>query len=257
MDWRIRGRGSEAASTLEAWIKAQRTILDFWSGIQTSGFLQEGSPVSPLVYAGLAVQATAADRMLQKNFLAETDIPSQNGYAMGRGIKLLRWVGALLLQFVIGVIGTAVLTVPLSHFFHPRTIQAVLIREYLLSIFIACLLGFLVSGRWKAGSAKWVWGIGLAIFFARSLSLAIGPPSEGSVWFQMSGAACIAGRRPMGCINWFDFTVPAVRSVFYSVGAWLSWHFRPSDHGEALLDALLVRFRQPSFPRSIENSEKK
>jgi len=48
------------------------------------------------------------------------------------------------------------------------------------------------------------------------LLLALG---KGSLLFQFSGEACVNGVRPIGCINWFVFTIPFVRSVFYSLGA--------------------------------------
>ena len=57
-----------------------------------------------------------------------------------------------------------------------------------------------------------------AVWFALKLLLALG---KGSLLFQFSGEACVNGVRPIGCINWFVFTIPFVRS-FYSLGAYVA-----------------------------------
>jgi hypothetical protein len=61
----------------------------------------------------------------------------------------------------------------------------------------------------------------------------------------MSGTACEHGLQAIGCRNWFLFTIPAVRTISYSLGAWLCWRF--IAYGTSPIEgALLVRF--PPLP---------
>jgi hypothetical protein len=53
--------------------------------------------------------------------------------------------------------------------------------------------------------------------------------------------ACENGIGAIGCRKYFDFTVPALRVVLYSLGAWLCW--RIAAYGTSTLeDAALLRF---------------
>ena len=186
--------------------------------------------------------------------LAGNDSKSENESPMARESKLLRHIGGLILNCFVAVGVTATLEMPiyrsLRYLFHPRTIRAVLLREYLLSIVIASLLGFLIYRMWKPETSKWVWVIGLALFTARALSLVLYSP--GSAWLQMSGGACIAGVRAMGCMNYFDFTIPAVRAICYSIGAWLGWYLGYSG-APFVLESVLADFRNPFLASESED----
>src|SRR6185312_7167250 len=92
---RILGSGWDAASTLLAWMREQRTILDFWSGIGNFRLLIRGVQCHYLVYAHLA--------------LAGNGRAGQNERPMIRLNKSLRRAGALLLHFFIAVFGVAVI----------------------------------------------------------------------------------------------------------------------------------------------------
>jgi hypothetical protein len=77
--------------------------------------------------------------------------------------------------------------------------------------------------------AYWTWVLP-TLWFGVKFLLAVG---KGSLLFQFSGEACVEGVRPIGCINWFVFSIPFIRSVFYSVGAYACSVFhnaqRPQD----------------------------
>ncbi|HET8635888.1 MAG TPA: hypothetical protein VFL96_03475 [Acidobacteriaceae bacterium] len=174
---------------------------------------------------------------------------------MMRVKKILRRAGALLLHFFIAVFGVAVIItaiyIPLSHFFPPQTINSVVARGYFLSILIAALVGFFVYRSWKAEAAKWVGIIGISLFVSRAASgLA---SSQGGIWFQMLGGACREGNRATGCINYLTFTTTAVRTVCYSVGAWLAWYFKASGNSEIGRSVFAV-FRNPFLPSNPEDS---
>jgi hypothetical protein len=146
-----------------------------------------------------------------------------------------------LLNLVVALFGTAVVEASLSHLFHPYSITDVLLRTYGLSAVIAFVLGFFVYRQWKSFMAKWV-GLGGLCWFLFGIFLSVG---RGGLWDQMSGTACEYGLQAIGCRNWFVFTLPTLRTVLYSVGAWLCW--RVAAHGtSALEDAILLRFPRVS-----------
>lgn len=153
---------------------------------------------------------------------------------------LMRWLrsgGLWLVNVLVALFGTAVIEAPFSPVFHPRTIQALLIKQYLLSALFASLLGFFVYRRWRLKTAKWV-GVGGICWFLLRAPLAF---SQGGLWHQMSGIGCSNGLHSIGCTNWFIFTIPAFRTVCYSAGAWICW--RLNAYGSsALEDAVMVRF---------------
>jgi hypothetical protein len=151
-----------------------------------------------------------------------------------------------LLNLVVALFGTAVVETPLSRPFHPRTITDALVKTYALSAVIAFVLGFFVYRQWKSSMAKWV-GLGGLCWFLFGTFLSIG---RGSLWDQMSGTACEYGLQAIGCRNWFLFTLPALRTVLYSLGAWLCWRVA-AHRSSALEDALLLR-----FPRASVTTEK-
>lgn len=172
---------------------------------------------------------------------------------MASGRRLVRQAVELVLNLLIAMFVTSFFEVPLyrslSYVFHLKTVNGVLIQESLATLMIAVLIGFLVHTIWRSQAAKWVWVIGISIFAARAASL-VGSPH--GVWFQMSGGACIDGTRALGCMNYFIFTLVALRSVGYSVGAWVSWRFRA--FGAAfVLDSVFARFRNPFLPPSPDN----
>jgi hypothetical protein len=151
-----------------------------------------------------------------------------------------------LLNLVVALFCTAVVETLLSRLFHPHSITDVLVRTYTLSAVIAFVLGFFVYRQWKSSTAKWV-GLGGVCWFVLGTFLSVG---RDSVWDRMSGTACDYGLQAIGCRNWFAFTLPTLRTVLYSVGAWLCW--RLAAHGtSALEDALLLR-----FPRTSPIAEK-
>jgi hypothetical protein len=152
-----------------------------------------------------------------------------------------RAFGFVLLNLFVAVFGTAIVETLLGHIYHPRTISAVLIKTDLLSALCGFALGFVVSRRWNPRAARWIGLFGVVWFFLGAcIDL-----SHGSVWSRMSGIECGEGLHAGHCMEWFVFSLPAVRSVFYSAGAWLCWSL--SAHGTSPMeDAIVGRFKVPS-----------
>ena len=131
----------------------------------------------------------------------------------------LRKLGAFLLNTVIAIFGTAIVTFPFAFFLRPHTIQAILVKGYATSAVVATLIGFFVYRRWGSSSAKWVGVVGVCWFMFRLLT-----PLGGGMSLmgpEMSGIGCVNGVRNLACMNWLVFTLPTLRLVSYSLGAWI------------------------------------
>lgn len=159
--------------------------------------------------------------------------------------KAPRTAIGLLVNLLVAFFGTAMLSSALGRgLWHPHSIQALLRISYSYDIVTAALLGFIVARRFKTQTAKWIWIIAGLWFFTRALLLL---SSSVSFWSQFSGTACSQGMRAMGCMNWFFFTIPFVRTIFYSVGTWLAFRF--SSHSPSgLEDALFGKFHKHTWP---------
>jgi hypothetical protein len=144
-------------------------------------------------------------------------------------LRALKSLGLLVVNTVVAVIGTAILTTAFGKVFHGHSLSAILWREYVLSISCAAFIGFGMWRTWRSHLAFWTWVLPI-LWFAAKFLLAI---RTGSLLFQFSGEACVEGVRPIGCINWFVFTIPLIRSVSYSLGAYASFVFHNAQHPQS------------------------
>jgi hypothetical protein len=138
----------------------------------------------------------------------------------------LKFFGLLVINTVVAVIGTAILTTAIGQAFHPHSLGAILWKEWSLSIGCAGVIGFGMWRTWRSRVAHWTWVLP-ALWFGVKFIFAIG---QGPLLFKFSGEACVDGVRPVGCINWFAFSIPFVRSVFYSLGAYAASIFHNARH---------------------------
>ena len=133
-------------------------------------------------------------------------------------LKALKFFGLLVVNIVVALIGTAILTTGIGKVFHGHSLGAILWMEWSLSIGCAAFIGVGMWRTWHSHVAYWTW-VRPTLWFGVKFLLAIG---KGSLLFQFSGGACVEGVRSIGCINWFVFTLPLIRSIFYSLGAYAS-----------------------------------
>jgi hypothetical protein len=145
---------------------------------------------------------------------------------MVRSVGALKFFGLLLVNIAVAVMGTAILDTAIGKTFHAHSLSAILWKEWSLSVGCAAVIGFGMWRTWRSHIAYWTWVLP-TLWFGVKLLLAIG---KGSLLFQFSGEACVEGVRPIGCINWFVFTIPFFRSVFYSLGAYTSSVFHNAQH---------------------------
>jgi hypothetical protein len=143
-------------------------------------------------------------------------------------LDALKFFGLLVVNIVVAVVGTAILTTAIGQAFHAHSLGAILWKEWSLSIGCAAVIGFGMWRTWQSRVAHWTWVVP-ALWFGARFIVAIG---HGPLLFQFSGEACVDGVRPIGCINWFVFSMPFVRSVFYSLGAFAASIFHNARHSE-------------------------
>jgi hypothetical protein len=158
-------------------------------------------------------------------------------------------VASIILNLLAILIGTAVLSSVLGRgLWHLHTIKALLLVSYSYDAIAAFCLGFLIYRQFKTTTAKWIWILPAAWFLFRVFTLLGGSTS---LWSELSGVGCANGLHTSGCVNWFLFTTPFVRSIFYSIGAWLCSRFG-TDKASLIEDGFLGKFSRPDWT-SAEN----
>ena len=137
-------------------------------------------------------------------------------YAFPRNLlRGLKFCGLVAVHIVIALLGTAILESSLHRIFRPNSIATVLWKELILSATIAFGLGFSVQRLWQNTAAKWAWVLP-ALWFGFGTLLTVG---HGAIFSQITGTACENGLGDPQCRRWFLFTIPLLRTGFYSVGA--------------------------------------
>jgi hypothetical protein len=131
-------------------------------------------------------------------------------------MTLLRFLGLLLLNVLVAVIGTAILDTGMGKAIPSHTIVAVLWKETALSVVCAALIGFGMWWRWRSEAAKWTWVVPLVWFGFGAVAFA-GRGIFGSSFISSLNNAGAAEVR-----SFFAFTIPLVRSIAYSAGAYIS-----------------------------------
>lgn len=116
----------------------------------------------------------------------------------------LRVLGALIGNFLVAAVGTAISEEPFYNFYHPSSLQGSYAKELILSTAVAFLLGGFVYYKWNAGTAKWIWIAGVC----------------GLIWLLVGSW----GQTPLSpdwVRAWAVLSFVSVRTIAYSAGAWL------------------------------------
>ena len=156
-------------------------------------------------------------------------VPSETGVQS----RTLRIVGMFVLDAIVALFGTAILATSFSRIVSVHSIAGVIRREWIVSIVCAVFVGFFMYRTWRSGTSKWVWTIptlwfifGCLVVLASMREHSVFAGSSGSglgnFWIQLSGSDCGSGVHAPGCRDFFVFTIPFVRAVSYSAGAFLS-----------------------------------
>jgi hypothetical protein len=139
--------------------------------------------------------------------------------------RILRVVGLFILDTVAVLVGPAIAESPLHPMFPVHSAAGVLRRESMLSILCAGLIGFLAYWRWRSATSKMVWALFLLGF---GFGILVSAAEPGGPRAQLSGAECSITLNRSDCQTFWLFTVPMIRGLSYSCGAFLaSWFYRP------------------------------
>ncbi|MBZ5608774.1 MAG: hypothetical protein LAP38_10975 [Acidobacteriia bacterium] len=136
--------------------------------------------------------------------------------------KLVRGAGVFALNMLIALVVTEVVVFPFKHF-NVETRRESILREDFLSSVAAFGLGYVVFRRWRTSSSKWVCLAGLCWFGWGAIQAWIAQQAAASVLYRshvdlwrMSGMGCYDFA---SCRDWLDYTLPLLRTVLYSAGA--------------------------------------
>jgi hypothetical protein len=132
-------------------------------------------------------------------------------------IRALKFCGLLTVNVCVAVFGTAVLESAVGSWHHPASISGVVLKTWFLSVLCAAAIGSSMWRAWGTSATKWTWLLPSIWFGLRAMTLL----TRGSLWAQFSGAGCQNGMHDPGCLNFFVFTIPFIRGLSYSVGAYL------------------------------------
>jgi len=133
-------------------------------------------------------------------------------------LRSLKFSGFLLINFAVAVIGTAILDTAAGRMIPSHSAAAIVRKEIILSIICAALIGFAMWRTWRNSPAKWIWVPGAVWFVFGYLTIAGGT----DVWGRLSGFGSGSVLSVPDVRSFFAFTVPLIRAIFYSLGAYIS-----------------------------------
>jgi hypothetical protein len=145
--------------------------------------------------------------------------------------RLARGVGWFFAHTLAALIGTAILSTPISRMSRPASVAGILWKELFISVICACLIGFLMYRTQKSKVGIWVWILPTAWFALHILSLLMSAHSQSALtqnsglWREIWGFDCIERLTQPRCRSFFLFTVPFIRSVAYSLGIMVGIRF--------------------------------
>jgi hypothetical protein len=150
--------------------------------------------------------------------------------------SVFRPLGSALLNLVVATVGTGLAEGAVwrwVHFSSPW--RGPMMAEDLVSSATAFGLGYCVYARWEPTASKWLWLAGLCWFTPRALLMLDG--THGAIW-ELAGPDFHIGT--MSFDNWIESTLPCLRTIFYSLGAYCS----ARSGAPALVEKLRKRIRE-------------
>jgi hypothetical protein len=138
-------------------------------------------------------------------------------------IRLLRAAGMLILDLFGAVLVPAILEGSIWRAFPVHTPMAIVVKIWCLDFVVASFMGFMMYRVWRSGTSKWAWvlptlwfrfGAMLYAGHAHARSVLLQPDS---FWSHFLGGRCAS--RALDCGEFFSFTIPFTRSLWYSLAA--------------------------------------
>jgi len=149
-----------------------------------------------------------------------------------------RTAGLFVLNFFVAAVFTYALSRPFIRFSSAAIVQSIW-RNNIFDAIAAFGLGYFVYRRWGSSTSKWVWVPALLWFTQRAITFWFENRTfrvlhgDHTIYWEMSGAGCVFDRQ--ACSDWIVYTIPLIRTAFYSAGAlfcaeyrrhessWLNW----------------------------------
>ena len=157
---------------------------------------------------------------------AESAVPSRERYNSGI-VSTLKFAGMLVLNFVVALLATAILETPVYRMVPVHTISAVLWKGFVLSVVLAAFVGFAMWRTWQSTATLWTWTlapvwllIGISMYINSGQSSVIASSTSAEIMSEFSGRNC--AYNGAGCGLFFSFSIPFIRAVAYSLGAFVS-----------------------------------
>jgi len=133
-------------------------------------------------------------------------------------LRILKFCGALIINLFVALIGTAILDTEVRRAIPTHTVSAIVWKEIILSIVCAAFLGFFMWRTWRSSAAKWIWILAALWFVFGYLTIA----TSSNVFGRLSGFSSGSVLSAPDVRSFFGFTVPLIRAIFYSIGAYIS-----------------------------------
>ena len=133
-------------------------------------------------------------------------------------LRYLKVAGSLLINLATAVIGTAILDTEVRRLIPTHTVAAIVWKEMILSVVCAAFIGFFVWRTWRSSAAKWICVLAALWFVFGYLTIA----RSTNVWGRLSGLSSGSVLSAPDVRTFFIFTVPFIRAIAYSLGAYIS-----------------------------------
>jgi hypothetical protein len=128
-----------------------------------------------------------------------------------------RAVGVFLGNLLTAMLTTAIVTTEAANIIHPKLDRMLLFNDCFSAI-VSFGLGYFIYHKWKFASAKFVWIVGAFVFGLRATHVVIG--YHGTLFAEVFGRVHDIPNYE----DWSLFTMPLVRTGFYSLGAFFCSH---------------------------------
>jgi hypothetical protein len=147
-------------------------------------------------------------------------------------MRFAKIAGLYTLELILAIVGPTIIESPFLPVHAPR---ARILSEWCLSIVIAALLGFLADRSRQPAESRWIWGpkafrgrrVSKWLWVTPALwsvcylwSSGRGLLVSGRFWTHFSGFDCAIDR--WSCIDFYACTVPLLRTIAFSLAAFLS-----------------------------------
>lgn len=167
--------------------------------------------------ARLALQG----ELLRRAITIENNSGTSQSDGEGRGadrpmLRSLKFCRDLFTNLFIAVIGTAILDTEVRRVIPTHTVSAIVWKEIILSVLCASFIGFLMWRTWRTSAAKWIWVLAALWFAFGYLTIA----NSSNVFGRLSGFSSGSVLSAPDVRSFFAFTVPLIRAISYSTGAY-------------------------------------